>query len=380
VLPRAPLAWAAWNYERAADRQREQAAVCLHYLINRLQPLPWQQPVVVSLNPQREPIDPAQVIGEYDYSHPVFDPPPSPRRPAAADPGPVAPVVLRRLDTLRLPRGRPDVGAGGGRRGLRARAALPVRRGGMNAQALIGIGEVRHRRLRPAANAFAYPTYFLLLPMRSLRERPVPALARNRFGLLASTTATMATAAPTRWPGSTNCCSRRRACRRRRARSGCTPTRACWAMSSSRSASGTATARRLAGGHRGRGQQHLRRAPLLPAGGPGLAWGRELRRARSSTCRRSASVEGSYRFRFMRTADRTVARIDHDDDEGPLLQTSVSGHLQPLTRTPARRAFFGMPLMTPGRDRPHPLAGAALWLKRVPFFSKPAPPEAFTTR
>jgi predicted NAD/FAD-binding protein len=72
VLPRRTLAWAAWNYERSADHQREQAAVCLHYLINRLQPLPWQQPVVVSLNPSR-PIDPAQVIGEYDYSHPVFD-------------------------------------------------------------------------------------------------------------------------------------------------------------------------------------------------------------------------------------------------------------------------------------------------------------------
>jgi hypothetical protein len=32
-----------------------------------------------------------------------------------------------------------------------------------------------------------------------------------------------------------------------------------------------------------------------------------------------------------------VARIDHDDDAGPLLLTSVSGHLQPLT-APAVRA------------------------------------------
>jgi uncharacterized protein len=38
---------------------REQAAVCLHYLINRLQPLPWQTPVVVSLNPPAREIDPA---------------------------------------------------------------------------------------------------------------------------------------------------------------------------------------------------------------------------------------------------------------------------------------------------------------------------------
>jgi len=72
LLPRRRLAWAAWNYERAPDRAREDAAVCLHYLINRLQPLPWQQPVVVSLNPGREP-DPQRVIGEYDYAHPVFD-------------------------------------------------------------------------------------------------------------------------------------------------------------------------------------------------------------------------------------------------------------------------------------------------------------------
>ena len=52
-------------------------------------------------------------------------------------------------------------------------------------QAQIAIGTVRHRRLRPAANAFAYPTYFFLLPMRTLRDAPDPALARNRFGLIA---------------------------------------------------------------------------------------------------------------------------------------------------------------------------------------------------
>jgi len=72
VLPRRRLAWAAWNYERAADVQAEQGAVCLHYLINRLQLLPWQTPVIVSLNPSR-PIDQRQVHGRFDYSHPVFD-------------------------------------------------------------------------------------------------------------------------------------------------------------------------------------------------------------------------------------------------------------------------------------------------------------------
>jgi predicted NAD/FAD-binding protein len=72
LLPSRRLAWAAWNYERAAADSRERTAVCLHYLLNRLQPLPFTQPVVVSLNPVREPA-PGTVLGEYDYAHPVFD-------------------------------------------------------------------------------------------------------------------------------------------------------------------------------------------------------------------------------------------------------------------------------------------------------------------
>ena len=72
LLPQRPKAWAAWNYERGAQAGQESSAVCLHYLINRLQPLPWQQPVVVSLNPLREPA-PGMVHGEFDYAHPVFD-------------------------------------------------------------------------------------------------------------------------------------------------------------------------------------------------------------------------------------------------------------------------------------------------------------------
>ena len=72
VLPTRKAAWAAWNYERAAAPGLEDSRVCLHYLLNRLQPLPWEQPVVVSLNPVR-PIAQNKIIGEYDYDHPVFD-------------------------------------------------------------------------------------------------------------------------------------------------------------------------------------------------------------------------------------------------------------------------------------------------------------------
>jgi len=72
VLPSNNKTWAAWNYERAANSERESARVCLHYLLNRLQRIPFQQPVVVSLNPVQA-IDPAIIVGEYAYAHPVFD-------------------------------------------------------------------------------------------------------------------------------------------------------------------------------------------------------------------------------------------------------------------------------------------------------------------
>jgi predicted NAD/FAD-binding protein len=72
VLPRHRRAWAAWNYERAAEGSREQAAVCLHYLLNKLQPLPFATPLMVSLNPLVEPRA-ETVLGEFDYAHPVFD-------------------------------------------------------------------------------------------------------------------------------------------------------------------------------------------------------------------------------------------------------------------------------------------------------------------
>ncbi len=72
VLPQRPSAWAAWNYERAAHDDLEHSRVCLHYLINRLQPVPFAQPVVVSLNPVN-PIAPDLILGEYTYAHPVFD-------------------------------------------------------------------------------------------------------------------------------------------------------------------------------------------------------------------------------------------------------------------------------------------------------------------
>ena len=72
VLPQKKIAWAAWNYERAEQASCETSQVCLHYLLNMLQPLPFKQSVVVSLNPIKE-IARNLIMAEFDYTHPVFD-------------------------------------------------------------------------------------------------------------------------------------------------------------------------------------------------------------------------------------------------------------------------------------------------------------------
>jgi uncharacterized protein len=72
VLPRQRRAWASWNYERGTDTGANASRVCLHYWLNQLQPLPFQQDVVVSLNPVRE-IAVDQIHASFDYAHPVFD-------------------------------------------------------------------------------------------------------------------------------------------------------------------------------------------------------------------------------------------------------------------------------------------------------------------
>ena len=73
LLPRNPALWSAWNYS-SAKAELDQQPVSVSYLINRLQPLPFKTPVMVSLNPQREPAA-DKVIAEFDYAHPVFDGP-----------------------------------------------------------------------------------------------------------------------------------------------------------------------------------------------------------------------------------------------------------------------------------------------------------------
>lgn len=72
LLPQRRRAWAAWNYERAANETLERSQVCLHYWLNRLQPLPVNTPVIETLNPVRPP-RPESVLETHAFAHPVFD-------------------------------------------------------------------------------------------------------------------------------------------------------------------------------------------------------------------------------------------------------------------------------------------------------------------
>ncbi len=246
--------------------------------------------------------------------------------------------------------------------------------------ALIGTGVIRHRRLRPREHAFAYRTYFLMLPMRSLRRDGNGALVRNRRGWLSFFDRDHGDGRDDALAWLDELLAREGVH---------DATGEAWLQAYPRvlgyvfkpvsfwychRADGLLAAV-VAEVNNTFGERHC----YLLAG-PDVAWGRELLARKVFHVSPFCAVQGGYRFRFMRTDERVVARVDHDDEQGALLQTSVSGQLAPLTPQAARAAFFGMPLMTlsvVARIHWHALR---LWLKRVPFFGKPAPPQAFISR
>ena len=70
VLPKRKAHWAAWNYQ--VSNKFDEKKVCLHYLINKLQILPVNSPVIVSLNPS-DSIEPQKILDRFEFDHPIFD-------------------------------------------------------------------------------------------------------------------------------------------------------------------------------------------------------------------------------------------------------------------------------------------------------------------
>ena len=265
---------------------------------------------------------------------------------------------------------------------------------GAPSRALLGIGEVRHRRLRPVAHAFVYPTWFLLLPMRRLRVSGEPLLRRNRFGLLSFHDADHGDgrADSLAWLDELLA-----------GQGVIDATGEVWLQCYPRvlgftfkpvsfwychRADGTLAAV-VAEVNNTFGERHC-----YVLAGPAVGFGRELRAGKAFHVSPFCAVTGDYRFRFLRSelaaapapasapgaGARIVARVDHHDAAGALLETSVSGALAPLDRRRLLRAFATVPLLTLGIVARIHWHAFRLWCKRVPWRRKPDAPSSFVTR
>jgi uncharacterized protein len=246
--------------------------------------------------------------------------------------------------------------------------------------AMMGFGSVRHTRLRPARNSFAYPTYFFMLPMRSLNTQVNGELARNRPAAIsfydkdhgdgrADSLAWLDELLSNEGIEDAN----------GEAWLHCYPR----VLGYSFKPVSFWYCHRQDGSLRAVvvevnntfGERHVY---LLDH----VRYGQELIATKVFHVSPFCNVEGQYRFRFMITEqrDRTVARIDYDDAQGALINTSVSGDLQPLNRLATRKALFSYGAMTLGVIARIHWQAARLFIKRVPFFSKPSPPAVLVTR
>ena len=72
LMPKRQRVWASWNYLGGRTTAATTRDLCVTYWMNRLQGIPDDQPLFVTLNPVREPA-PGTVIREELYDHPIFD-------------------------------------------------------------------------------------------------------------------------------------------------------------------------------------------------------------------------------------------------------------------------------------------------------------------
>ena len=265
-----------------------------------------------------------------------------------------------------------------------AAGALPL----VAATPLIGFGQVRHTRVRPKRHAFSYDTFFLLLPLRSLRAHPesAGALAFNRRGALSFFESDHGDGRSLQDGGALAWLDALL-----QAEGILDATGEAWLHCYPRVWGYTFKPVSFWYCHRADGTLRAivvevnntfgeRHCYLLDH----PRYGVELQAQKVFHVSPFCSVAGRYRFRFVRSRqgerDRTVVRIDHDDEDGPLLLTSVSGDLLPVSTQTVRRALWGYPVMTLAVMARIHWQALRLWTKRVRFHRKPVPPGADVTR
>jgi uncharacterized protein len=263
----------------------------------------------------------------------------------------------------------------------------------MNHLPLIGFGQVRHTRLAPVHHAFVYATYFLMLPMRSLKTSAPgngSGLAINRRAALSFYDSDHGDGRGAAQGGALGWLDELLQHEGIQDATGevwlhCYPR--VWGYTFKpvsfwychRAAHDQAGSLRaiVVEVNNTFGERHCY---LLDA----PEFGKEICATKVFHVSPFCAIEGRYRFRFMRKEQHgvgnTVARIDYDDAAGALLQTSISGALEPITPGALRKAVWRYPAMTFGVVFHIHLQAARLWFKRVRFFSKPAKPQDFVTR
>lgn len=90
-------------------------------------------------------------------------------------------------------------------------------------------------------------------------------------------------------------------------------------------------------------------------------------------------VKGHYRFRFRLDGASHCTGLDYHDGDGVLLRTALSGRPVPMTDSALAGALLRYPLLGLGIVFRIHWQAFRLWLKHVPFFSKPPAPSHQTT-
>lgn len=91
-------------------------------------------------------------------------------------------------------------------------------------------------------------------------------------------------------------------------------------------------------------------------------------------------IDGRYRFRFTLNNNKSAIRIDHTNADGELLRTSIVGRAAPMSSGRLLFAFVRYPWMTAGVMLRIHWQALKLWIKGVAWYRKPVPPTEDLTR